>query len=460
MYYRFPSLDGKTITLSNSYERKDASGTKADELILLLECDRVGAASARYRLGGIDEIKVCRGGKYRVAERSGNRLDLRIPDARISNVHATFHRRDGELFIQDTGSKNGVAVNGVRVERHVLEDGDIIECGRTFFRFRADVWRPYGEPDDIDCAQLGESAPGTLTFYQPLAAQLRTLGELAQTSVPILIQGPSGTGKELIAQAIHAQSRRRGAFVGINCGALPENILEGELFGARRGAFTGATEDRLGLIRASEGGTLFLDEIAELPQHSQPVLLRVLQQREVLPIGATRPVPVDLRLVSATHRDLGALVEQELFRTDLLGRISGFVVSLPALLHRLDDFGILVVALLRRHVAADQPLPTISMEAMRLMLRYAWPLNIRELEHCLRSALALSPTRIGLEHLPAALRELLPAKPEPSATAPRPLVSPQRRMTLEDQARRDDLLALLTENAGNVDEIRLTSHRP
>jgi transcriptional regulator with PAS, ATPase and Fis domain len=440
------SADQTLSTLSSSYEPVESSGTRAEELILLLECDRPLASSVRHRLTGVGEVIIGRG-TTRHHERAASRLHLRVPDARISTVHALI-RRDGDaLIVQDARSKNGLVVNGARVAEHRLNDGDVLECGRTFWRFRDHVWRPSDEPDDVDYEQAtGES--GMLTFYEPLAALLRSLTEMARAAVPILILGASGTGKELIAQAVHAQSGRPGAFVGINCGALPEHIVEAELFGARRGAFTGAIDDRLGLVRASHAGTLFLDEIGELSPRAQPTLLRVLQEREVLPIGTTQPLPVDLRLVAATHRDLGALVEQHRFRADLLARISGFVVQLPTLRQRIDDLGIIIAALLKRHASATAP-TTLSIEAMRRLLAYEWPLNVRELEHCLRAALPLAQARIDVEHLPAAVRE---AGSRPPSTPP-PVVPALVRLTAEQHAHRQELCALLVEHRGNVSEV-------
>ncbi|MGZ3440427.1 MAG: sigma 54-interacting transcriptional regulator, partial [Polyangia bacterium] len=332
------------------------------------------------------------------------------------------------------------------VTRHLLRDGDLFECGRTFFRDRAARQRPANEPLDLDYADGARMAPGLFTFHEPLARQLRRLGEIARSTVPVLIAGASGTGQELVARAIHELSQRRGPFVGVNCGALPENLVEAELFGARRGAFTGAVEERTGLIRFSHEGTLFLDEVGELPLRAQPTFLRVLQEQEVLAVGATRPVPVDLRVVTATHRNLDLLVQNNQFRPDLLARIVGVIIELPTLRERLDDFGILLSTLMTRHVTAGRTAPTISVAAMRLLLRYAWPLNVRELEHTLRAALALASQRIDVEHLPAAVRAA-------ATGAATPMPSPARAWTPEQQARRDEIEALLIEHHGNISQV-------
>jgi transcriptional regulator with PAS, ATPase and Fis domain len=253
----------------------------------------------------------------------------------------------------------------------------------------------------------------------------------------------------LVAQAVHALSSRTGRFVGVNCGALPATLVESELFGVRRGAFTGANEDRVGLVRSSDHGTLFLDEVAELAESAQATLLRVLQEREVLSLGANKPVSVDLRLVTATHRNLESLVLEKRFRDDLLARISGFTIRLPTLRERLEDFGIILSALLARHVAHGESLPTITPGAMRLLLRYPWPRNVRELENCVRGTVVLSPRCIDVEHLPEALRE-----PPPSVTQS----STQRRQLSPKQlSRRADIHKtvhdLLVQYRGNVSAV-------
>jgi sigma-54 dependent transcriptional regulator, acetoin dehydrogenase operon transcriptional activator AcoR len=440
----FTMSDVTLSTLSHSEARPDGDDLVADEIVVLLECDRPSASSARHRLVDIDEVVIGRGSTRNV-ERSGRSLSLRLPDARVSTVHATL-RRDGLAFvILDEGSKNGITVNGRRVERQLLSDGDMIECGRTFLLFRMARSRPRDEPLDLDAAALAPAAPGLATFHQPLAAQFRALAEVARTSLPVLILGASGTGKELVSRSVHALSQRRGAFVGVNCGALPENLVEAELFGARRGAFTGASDDKPGLIRASDQGTLFLDEIGDLAPRAQPALLRILQEREVLAIGATRAVGVDLRVVAATHRDLDEMVRQEKFRADLLARVCGFVVRMPSLRERLEDFGLIVAGLLSRHGSAR---PTITVDAMRVLLRHPWPLNVRELEHAMRAALALSPSRIDVPHLPPAVRE--PPDAVGNAALPQ---RRQRMLTSEQLVRRDHLCALLEKHRGNISAV-------
>ena len=435
-----PPSDSTLSTLSGDEPLPESDGLVADELLLLVECDRPQAASALHRLGDIDLVEIGRA-TVRRFERIGRRLQIGVPDARISSMHASL-RRDGRAFVlADEGSKNGLVVNGVRVDRHTLRDGDIIECGHTFFRFGAARVRRCDAPLDLDAAALTPAALGMATFHEPLAAQFRALVAVARTQLPVLILGASGTGKELVARAVHELSRRQGAFVGVNCGALPENLVEAELFGARRGAFTGASGDTPGLVRASDQGTLFLDEIGDLPARAQPALLRILQEREVLSVGATRAVAVDLRVVAATHRDLERMAQEESFRADLLARGRGFILRMPPLADRLEDFGLLLAGLLARHAVGQ---PTVTVEAMRSLLRHPWPLNVRELEHAVRGALALSPTCIDVSQLPPALRK-------PSET----LSSSRRRAVLsaEQLERREHLCALLTRHRGNISAV-------
>src|SRR6185295_15519822 len=170
---------------------------------------------------------------------------------------------------------------------------------------------------------------------------LALLTRLAPSRLPILVRGESGSGKELAARTIHALSKRRGPLVSVNCGALPAALAEAELFGARRGAFSGAVEDRPGLVRTADGGTLFLDEIADLPLPAQAALLRFVQEGEVRSLGAHHTAKVDVRIIAATHRDLDAMISKETFRPDLVARLRGHALAMPALRERREDLGVI-----------------------------------------------------------------------------------------------------------------------
>jgi two-component system NtrC family response regulator len=213
----------------------------------------------------------------------------------------------------------------------------------------------------------------------------------AQRDVTVLIRGESGTGKELLARAIHhASPRARGSFVAFNVAALPETLLESELFGHERGAFTGADRERRGRFEAAGGGTLLLDEVGDLPKSTQVKLLRVLQERTIERLGSQRPIPVDVRIVAATNRDLPAMVRSGEFREDLFYRLNVVCIELPPLRDRREDIPAIVEALLERHAPAKGTPPSISREAMDALLKYAYPGNVRELENILQRAIALA----------------------------------------------------------------------
>jgi two-component system response regulator AtoC len=249
--------------------------------------------------------------------------------------------------------------------------------------------------------------------WQGMLGQSRLMRELfsviervADTSSTVLITGESGTGKELIAQALHDRSdRAKGPFVTVNCAALPEPLIESELFGHVKGAFTHALESREGLFVQASGGTLFLDEIGELPLSAQAKLLRALQEREVRPIGAGRAVPVDVRVISATHSELSAEVEARRFRADLFYRLNVILIHAPPLRARPEDLQLLIAAMVERACEKlGRERPKLSSEALELLTAHSWPGNVRELESCIESAVALSQGgAIGVEELPESL---------------------------------------------------------
>lgn len=231
-----------------------------------------------------------------------------------------------------------------------------------------------------------------LVAADPDSLELQALAaRVAASQSTVLIGGASGTGKEVLARHIHGRSPRAAApFVAVNCAALPEAMLEAMLFGHERGAYTGATAAATGLFRAAEGGTLFLDEIGELPLGLQAKLLRAVQEREVLPLGATRPIPVDVRLIAASNRDLFAAAAAGEFREDLLWRLAVFPLTLKPLAERRADIVPLAAALLLRQ-AADRAAPSAMTEdALRLLVGHCWPGNVRELDNVLQRALILA----------------------------------------------------------------------
>jgi two-component system response regulator PilR (NtrC family) len=235
----------------------------------------------------------------------------------------------------------------------------------------------------------------------------RTIGTVAAGDSTILITGESGTGKELVARAIHEASNRRGKpFVSINCSAFPETLLESELFGYMKGAFTGATANKKGLFEAAEGGSIFLDEIGDMTPAMQVKLLRVIQERQLRPLGGNSEIPVNVRVLAATNQDLQAHIKQGLFREDLYYRIAVINIHLPALRDRAEDIGLLAFYFLRRYSErAGKNIAGISPEALRRLESYSWPGNVRELENAIERAVALETTKsIQTERLPEAIR--------------------------------------------------------
>ncbi|RME57263.1 MAG: sigma-54-dependent Fis family transcriptional regulator, partial [Candidatus Dadabacteria bacterium] len=240
----------------------------------------------------------------------------------------------------------------------------------------------------------------------PVIAAIRNLIEkVAPTDATVLITGESGTGKELAASEIHRlSSRKEGPFVAFNCSAIPENLLESELFGHIRGSFTSADRDHKGLFRQADGGTLFLDEVGELPLHLQAKLLRVIQERAVKPVGSTHTIPVNVRLIAATNRNLKKEVEEGRFREDLYYRLNVINIHLPPLRERKGDIPLLVAVLLNKLTKGKGFYPVISPQAMRYLLNYTYPGNVRELENVLERALIFGEDAILPEHLPEEVR--------------------------------------------------------
>jgi transcriptional regulator of acetoin/glycerol metabolism len=397
-------------------------------LIVVLERHRLTAGGCRIALDRVDELVIGRGDE-RTLEHAGSTATLHVSDHKTSRRHLALRRAGADWQIEDLRSRNGTLHNGRRVERVTLADGDLIEAGGAMFRFSAAGARhPAGPPEATG------AFPRTLN--PALEGRIQQTLKISPSSVPVLVRGETGTGKELLARAIHSASGRPGPFVAVNCGALPRELVESELFGHRRGAFSGATEDRDGLVRRAHRGSLFLDEIAELPPESQVALLRILQEGEVRPVGASDDIKVDVRIIAATHQDLAVRIADGRFRQDLYGRIAGFEITLPALRDRPEDLGLLIAELLPRVCARPGDLALHRLAALAL-IRYPWPQNVRELEQALRAAVALCETgEIRAEHLPEAIAAWQPA--------PAPALAP------DDRALRERLVTLLRRTGGNV----------
>lgn len=443
--------------------RRATTGPREDRtaeahLFLVLQCDRPLRPSARYCLRDVRELVIGRGSEregVQVTPATGGKTMLAVPDAWVSTTHAVIRKSEDHWIVDDAGSKNGTLVNGRITRTAELKDGDLIELGQTFFLFRKSLATWATLPAFVDAASLRPSVPGLLTLVPSLADQLERVPVIAPSPVSVVIRGETGTGKEVGASAIHQLSRRTGPFVAVNCASLPDPLVQSELFGYLKGAFTGAAEDRPGLIRGSDKGTLFLDEIGDLPPAAQAILLRVLQEGEVLPIGGRKPIKVDLRLVVATHQDLQARVATNQFRADLLARVSGWTLSLPPLRERREDLGILIGTLIRRHAPGRPEQVAFSCDAARALLRYHWPLNVRELEKCLMAALVLaSDGPIQPTDLPGPVQAAIgppgeehssEAKTEPLNQQPAP-----PRLSERDQQQMELVVKMLQKHSGNI----------
>ncbi|WP_295635659.1 sigma 54-interacting transcriptional regulator [Novosphingobium sp.] len=245
--------------------------------------------------------------------------------------------------------------------------------------------------------------PGSPVAADPETLSVLALAErIAQSDIPVLIAGPTGTGKEVLSRFIHEHSpRATGPFIGVNCAAMPETMLEALLFGHQKGAFTGANAAAEGFFRAADGGTLLLDEIAEMPLSLQAKLLRVLQEGEVVPLGATRPIKVDVRVIACVNRDLPLEVDEGRFRADLYYRLNVFPLTLTALCERRADIAPLAFAMLLRHSPEGAAVPWLGDHALALLAAHPWPGNVRELENVIRRALLLAGVapEIGPEHI-------------------------------------------------------------
>jgi transcriptional regulator with GAF, ATPase, and Fis domain len=375
-----------------------------------------------------------------------------IPDQAVSRNHVRIQVTPPTLF--DLSSRNGTIVNGHYVREHQLEDLDEVRIGDAIFKFieeGASTYVPFRLDGLRSGARKATPIPDLVGGAQ-MDAIAHDIERIAPTELSCMVLGETGTGKEVVARAIHHLSHRKGSLQAINCAAIPQNLLESELFGYRRGAFSGADRDKPGLIKLADAGTLFLDEIGDMPLDAQAKLLRVLQSKEVFPLGATTAEHVDVRVTCATHHNLRELVRDGKFRGDLFARLNEHAVSLPPLRQRKEDVYLLAKAFAARYGRPDVGL---TFSFLLALVHYDWPYNVRELESCIKRGLALTGgAPLDTKHLPEDIAEHMasygdkhhaeaPSRVDGSAPPPpmqRPRASPTEA----------ELRALLQRHGGNV----------
>src|SRR5512143_3333470 len=346
--------------------------------------------------------------------------DVVLGDDTVSRYHCRITQEDNGYVLLDQRSTNGTFINKVRIREAFLKPGSIVSVGQSQLRFNAREEEVEIVPSRADrCAGLIGGNPRMREIYA-------IIEKIAPTATTVVIDGETGTGKEVVAQAIHSLSpRSRNDLVVFDCGAVPPNLIESELFGHEKGSFTGAVMTRQGLFELADGGTLFLDELGELPLDLQPKLLRALEQREVRRVGWPKPVKVDVGILAATSRHLEDEVRAGRFRQDLFYRLSVVRLHLPALRDRADDIPLLAQHFLdtggyNRKPAAPK-VQSFSREALLALQVYPWPGNVRELVNVIERAVSLcTHGQIELSDLPDYVRTAKPA-PQKEHQGARPL---------------------------------------
>lgn len=358
-----------------------------------------------------------------------------LPGSETSRYHAKAWIDGPIATIRDLDSRNGVFVNGKRIKLAPIGAGDVVRIGEWVAIF--DNLEP-----EQDRPNFRAIAPGWYGGAK-LAAAVEQVKRAAVTDLPIVVLGETGTGKEGICRAIHDWSGRCGPFTAVNCAALPAELAEAELFGHRKGAFTGADRPSLGQFRAADQGTLLLDEVTDLSLAVQAKLLRVLEERAVHPIGEAQPVPIDVRVLVATQQPLDQAVAERRFRADLMSRLDGYTLKLPPLRERRVDIAPLFLEIVRER--SGGALPAVSARLIELLLLHDWPLNVRELVFLVRRQLAVHGHEATWKpsHLPERLQSSADATVE--SELPRPV-----RVPTDDEAAFEALVQSLRAHSGNV----------
>jgi len=342
-------------------------------------------------------------GEFKVGR--GDEVDLRIDDPSVSRVHACLHFEKGRtVTISDSGSSNGTRVRGKRLssgQKATVAPGETFEVGSALLMIQA----PFETEAASEPTEPRTDESGIVIGDRTMASLYQLAERVAKSTINVLLLGETGVGKDVLARRIHAMSPRADKpFLPLNCGALPDQLLESELFGHEKGSFTGATDTKQGLLEAADGGTVFLDEVGELPMSIQVKLLRVLEERTARRVGGIRSRPFDIRFIAATNRDLSEAVQEGSFRADLFYRLNGISLYIPPLRQRTGEIEELTRTFVEKFSkqAARDSVPRVSAEALNWLKTYQWPGNIRELQNSIERAVLLATgDEITLEHLPA-----------------------------------------------------------
>jgi len=364
---------------------RDASGLKLRSRKIRIEIVAGPQAGQRLDLAGPE---------VRVGSARGS--DVLLLDGAVSRHHLTLKVERGTIRVIDAGSRNGTVLDGVTVRDAFARADSTITIGNTALRLLL--------LHDVVLIPLSsrESFGGLLGTSAAMRVAFTMLERAAAVDDTVLIEGETGTGKELAAEALHEESSRSGGpFIVFDCSAVAPTLMESELFGHVRGAFSGAIADREGALEAADGGTLFLDEIGELPVELQPKLLRALERFEVRRVGSNTPVRVDVRVVAATNRNLAEEVARKAFREDLYYRLAVMRVTLPPLRERPEDIPMLVEAFCRERLERGRPVSPVAERVVRGMMSQAWPGNVRELRNAVIRAVSVGGADDAAAHLPA-----------------------------------------------------------
>ncbi len=323
--------------------------------------------------------------KEEVIAGTGANCDLQLTDPTVSRSHLSLRIADGAVLVTDLDSTNGTLLEGRRIRSAYIATGEKLDLGAT--RLRLDATRA---PFDLPLSQ-GERFGRLLGRSVAMRRLFSTLETVAGEDSTVLLLGETGSGKDTIAEALHeAGPRHAGPFVVVDCSALSDGVVESELFGHVKGAFTGANQSRAGAIAEAHGGTLFIDEVGELPRDMQPKLLRALERREVRPVGGSKPVAVDVRIIAATNRDLKLDVNRGVFREDLFYRLNVISLRIPPLRERPEDIPPLAHHFWQK--LSRDPSGACPDELMQLFLKHRWPGNVRELKNRVERAIVLRRT--------------------------------------------------------------------